>query len=90
MALAPIFATFAAIIPKVQGFFWDNSIHAREQKNQLRRIDSGKFTFYIMKKGCILYVCLLSHANEDGQVPMAKSYCENSSFIKRQLEYLHL
>ena len=34
--IAPFFATMSAIIPKIQGSFWNNQFNAKEQTNRLR------------------------------------------------------
>jgi len=46
--LAPFFATLAAIIPKVEHYFSTSQYKGGSDKNHLKRIECGKFTFYVM------------------------------------------
>jgi hypothetical protein len=38
MNLSPFIATISAILPKLQSYFWDNKIDARENDNQVKTI----------------------------------------------------
>lgn len=64
MTLAPFFATLSAIIPKINSYFWNNTIHAKDQTNRLRWIEGGAFVCAIVKKGNFLYVCLYNHTQD--------------------------
>lgn len=57
--LAPFFATVSAIIHKVMSYF--ASANEREQSNRLRRIASGVFDAVFMRKGNLIYICLINN-----------------------------
>ena len=91
MTLAPFFATLSAIIPKINSYFWNNLIHAKDQTNRLRWIESEGFVCAIVKKGNFLYVCLYNstHAkgvkflDESEHGPKTDRVKESSSFIRK-------
>ena len=56
--LSPFFATVSAVIHKVQSYFV--IVAEREQHNQLRWITSGEFSCAILKKGNLIYICLVN------------------------------
>ena len=60
MNLAPFFATMSAVIPKIQSFFWNPEVHAKKNTNQLFSMQAKGFHVYIMKKGSLLYICLVN------------------------------
>lgn len=70
----------------------------RDQTNRLRWIEAGKFTAAILKKGNLFYICLYNHTNNKSAkflddkktLNNQPTVRESSSFIRKQLEYLHL
>ena len=97
MVIAPFFATLSAIIPKVQSLFWNNSKNAKDNQNKVQWIESQKFSCAILKKGNFFYICFDNFVEEkfmDDPVKKSNNKIhkikESSSFIKKQLEYLHL
>ena len=60
MSLAPFYATMSAVIPKIQSFFWNPEIHAKKNTNQLHTMIANGFHAYVMKKGSLLYMCLIN------------------------------
>lgn len=57
--LSSFFATMSAIINKVQSYFV--TVAEREQSNQLRWINSNKFDCAFLKKGNLIYMCLVNN-----------------------------
>jgi hypothetical protein len=57
--LAPFFATTSAIIHKVMSYF--SFTNEREQSNRLRRIAGGRFDAVFMRKGNLIYICLINN-----------------------------
>jgi len=98
MTLCPFFATLSAIIPKINSYFWNNQMHFKDQTNRLRWIQADEFVCAFVKKGNFLYVCLYNHNNitkvkfldEAKEGPRQNRVVESASFIKKQIEYLHL
>ncbi len=100
--LAPYFASMSAIIPKIQSFFWDNERNARENVNRMRWIEAENFQCAVLKKGNFFYICMIN--SRDGveyldEPPLTKiskkvlkrsNIKPTSTFIRKQLEYLHL
>lgn len=60
MMLAPFIATLSAVIPKILNYFWDNKLDARSNTNRISIIRSNKFNCHLLKKGNLIYVCLVS------------------------------
>ena len=60
MCLAPFFATLSAVIPKIQSFFWDPEVHAKKNSNQLHTMTANGFNAFFMKKGSLIYICLIN------------------------------
>lgn len=60
MTLAPFIATISAIIPKIQSYFWDNNTDARQNTNKLRTIVSDRYKCYLLQKGGLIYICMVS------------------------------
>ena len=60
--LAPFFATISAVMPKIQSYFWDPSVHAKRNKNKIHALRSKCFTAYFLKKGSLIYICLYNTA----------------------------
>jgi hypothetical protein len=58
MCIAPFFATMAAIIPKVQSYFYTSAMNYKEQNNRLRMIYGGPFSCTILRKGNFYYICV--------------------------------
>lgn len=58
--LAPFFATFAAVIPKIQSFFYGPNDDPRKNGNRLHVITSGLFKCHMLKKGSLIYICLIN------------------------------
>jgi hypothetical protein len=58
--LAPFFATMSAVIPKMQNYFWDGSVDARQNQNRLHVISSKHFKCHLLKKGSLIYICLVN------------------------------
>ena len=100
--LAPYFASMSAIIPKVQSFFWDNERNAKEQKNRLRWFEAENFNCAVLKKGNFYYICMINsrdgvqYLDEPPQTKLSRKVLRrsnikpSSTFIRMQLEYLHL
>lgn len=129
--LAPFFATVSAILHKVMSYFV--AVAEREQSNRLRRISSGAFDALFMRKGNLIYICLInnkaalpegkefideayqkqqqnllygSHEKKRSnqafsginqhqhpsnyQISVQRQTKENSTYIRRQIEFLHL
>ena len=59
--IAPFFATMSAIIPKIQSFFWNNAINAKEQTNKLKWFEADNFQCAILKKGNFFYLCICNN-----------------------------
>lgn len=38
--LAPFVATLSAVMPKIQNYFWDPNVHAKENKNKMHMLKS--------------------------------------------------
>jgi hypothetical protein len=68
--LAPFFATISAVMPKIQSYFWDPSVHAKENKNKLHMVQAHGFTVCFLKKGSLIYICLYNTAQKtsDGKI----------------------
>jgi|LauGreDrversion4_2_1035121.scaffolds.fasta_scaffold1657071_2 hypothetical protein len=60
MNLAPFIATISAILPKIQSYFWDNEKDARLNANQVHSFSSKSFRVYLLKKGSLIYMCMVS------------------------------
>lgn len=60
MNLAPFIATISAILPKIQSYFWDNDQDARKNENKVHSISSASFRVYLMKKGSLIFICMVS------------------------------
>jgi hypothetical protein len=68
--LAPFFATISAVMPKIQSYFWDNAVHAKQIKNKLRVLRGKDFVISFLKKGSLIYMCIsnMSQRGPDGEV----------------------
>mgnify|MGYP000856560348 CR=1 FL=1 len=58
--LAPFFATLSAVIPKMQNYFWDGQKDARDNQNRLHVVSSRQFKCHLLKKGSLIYICLVN------------------------------
>ena len=58
--LAHEFAKLSAVIPKIQSYFWDGNQDARENRNKLHVISSKNFKCHLLKKGSLIYICLVN------------------------------
>lgn len=58
--LAPFFATFGAVIPKIQSFFYGPNDDPRQNSNRLHVITSSHFKCHMLKKGSLIYICLIN------------------------------
>ena len=56
--MSPFFATMSAIIPKLQSFFV--KVAEREQQNRLRWFYAKNFQCAVLKKGNLIYICLVN------------------------------
>lgn len=89
MTIAPFFSTMSAIIPKVQSYYWNNNMNARDQTNKLRWINSENFICAILRKGNFFYICLTNTCTgkylDDSSKKQKKisRVKESSSFIKK-------
>jgi hypothetical protein len=97
MMIAPFFATLSAIIPKVQSLFWNNNKNAKDNMNKVEWIEGEDFSCAILKKGSLYYICLDNFNQQrflDDPVKRVNTKVskikEASSYIRKQLEYLHL
>ena len=61
MNIAPFIATISAILPKIQSYFWDNTIDARNNENQVHSISSTHFKVHLLKKGSLIHICMVSN-----------------------------
>ena len=122
--LSPFFATVSAIVPKIQSFFV--TVAEREQKNQLKWVASKNFDAAFLKKGNLIYICLITrkehtlqgtqfideayqksqitklygssskisltqhHHPSQYQIGWRKKKRESNTYIRKQMEYLHL
>ena len=57
--LSPFFATVAAILHKVQSYYVIGA--EREQANRLRWIASKQFDCAFIKKGNLMFICLINN-----------------------------
>ena len=73
--LSPMFATFSALIPKILSFYSDNPFY--RDRNFLRWIRAKNLKWVVLIKSQIWYVAITK-------------YKESTTFLRRQLEYLHL
>jgi hypothetical protein len=71
--LAPFFATVSAILHKVMSYFV--LVAEREQSNRLRRISSGAFDALFMRKGNLIYICLI---NNKAALPDGKQFIDEA------------
>lgn len=58
--LAPFFATLSAVIPKIQNYFWAHQDDVRQNSNRLHVITSHQFKCHMLKKGSLIYMCLVN------------------------------
>jgi len=58
--LAPFFATFAAIIPKIQNYFWNGDDDIRTNKNRVHCFTACTFKCHILKKSSLIYICMIN------------------------------
>ncbi|CAI2366780.1 unnamed protein product [Moneuplotes crassus] len=73
--LSPMFATFSAMIPKILSFYSNNEFY--KDRNFLRCIRGKKLKCVVLIKSQICYVAITK-------------YKETTSYLRQQLEYLHL
>ena len=59
-SLAPFFATLSAVVPKIQNYFWDHTHDASKNNNQLHVISSKQFKCHMLRKGSLIYMCLIN------------------------------
>jgi hypothetical protein len=71
--LAPFFATVSAILHKVMSYFV--LVAEREQPNRLRRISSAAFDAMFMRKGNLIYICLI---NNKAALPDGKQFIDEA------------
>jgi hypothetical protein len=57
--LSPFFATVSAVIHKVQSYFV--LVAEKEQSNRLRWLSSGIFDCAFMRKGNLIYICIVNN-----------------------------
>jgi len=73
--LSPMFATFSALIPKILSFYSDNEFY--RNRNFLRWIRAKNIKWVVLIKSQICYVAITK-------------YNETTSYLRSQLEYMHL
>lgn len=62
MTLAPFFATMSAVMPKIESYFWDPNVSARQNKNQLHQLIAEGFNVTFLRKGSLIYICLVNQS----------------------------
>ena len=62
--LAPFIATFSAILPKLQSFFWSTEQDASSNTNQVLELGSIRFKCHILHKGALIYICVVNLEKE--------------------------
>ena len=58
---APFFATLAAVIPKIQSFFWDYTRNSRENTNLIKVVKAQNFMVNFLHKGSLYYICVTNN-----------------------------
>lgn len=56
--LSTLFCTLTAVISKIQSYYVQ--VAGKEQSNHLRWVTSGRFSFALLKKGNLFYVCMVN------------------------------
>jgi hypothetical protein len=82
--LAPFVATLSAVMPKIQSYFWDPAVHAKENKNKMHMLQSKGYLVCFLKKGSLIYVCLYNKAKRG---PDGDSFLDERDLIERAMDF---
>lgn len=91
--MAPFFATLSAVMPKIQSYFWDPSVHAKQNRNKLQMLRAKGFLVCFLKKGSLIYICLYNQGKRlaNGEVFLDEQEIEQQATVytdQSQLQYL--